>query len=149
MLYIVQSLTGISKVCRKNLNGHPRVSEQNLLPLNMVWRTREASRHQETPLWKDNGFDPTKTSQHELDPTKPHTTQGREGDSHPPDPTPQGEGHSHPQDPTPQQKGIPTHKTPHHKADPTPQGGKEGPTTTHTRGGGFPDLGGVAGPRSA
>ena len=27
----------------EHLNGHPRVSEQNLLPQNMVWRTREAS----------------------------------------------------------------------------------------------------------
>ena len=37
--------------CNRNLQGlpkpvneHPRVSEQNLLPQNMVWRTREASR---------------------------------------------------------------------------------------------------------
>ena len=28
----------------KHPSGHPRVSEQNLLPHNMAWRTREASR---------------------------------------------------------------------------------------------------------
>ena len=54
--------------------------------------------HQKTPLCKDHGFDPTKTSQHELDPTR------REGDSHPDTPQ-RGEGG----------RGIPTHHTPHHR----------------------------------
>ena len=97
----------------KHLNGHARVSEQNLIPQNMVWRTREASRPPGNPTLKDHGF------------TKPHTTRGRKGDSHPPDPTPRGgarrEGDSHPQDPTPQGgeggRGIPNqpHHNPHHR----------------------------------
>ena len=124
----------------KHLNGHPRVSEQKLLPQNMVWRTREAS-----------GLPHSERTTDSTPPRLPSTN------STPPDPTPQGGGRGIPTHQTPyhraKREGIPTHKTPHHTGrrregdshppDPTPQGGKEGrgfpinPTTTH--GGGFPD----------
>ena len=69
----------------KQLNRHPKVSEQNLLPQNMVWRTAL-------------GFDPTKTSHTEstvpnptpgrqggrgFPPTRPHTTAGGAGNGFP------------------------------------------------------------------
>ena len=98
----------------KHLNGHPKVSEQNLLPQNMVWRTREASR-----------------PPHELDPTKPHTTGGREGGGFPT---------TRPHTTQGRRESLPTYRTPHHRGGrrkgdshpqhPTPQGEKEG--------GGFP-----------
>ena len=134
LYYIVpnRNLQGLPK----HLNGHPKVSEQNLLPQKRFGALEKLLDHHE----------PTKTSQHELDPTKPHTTGGREGDSHPPDPTPQAtrphttggrrKGDSHTQHPTPQgEKGFPVN-----------------PTTTHTtEGRGLPDHlgGGWGGPRSA
>ena len=113
----------------KHLNGHPRVSEQNLLPQNMVWRTRKIHDHQKTRLWKDHGFG---IRPHQDFParSRPHQTpQGGEGG-----------------------RGIPTHQTPHHR-------GKEGgfpPTRPHTtersfkttrrgEGGGFPDIWGGGG----
>ena len=127
----------------KHVNGHPKVSKQNLLPQNMVWRTREVHDHHER----------TKTP-HQT----PHHREkgGREGASPPPDPTPQGgkegipspparpphhsrrrTGDSHPQRPTPQAKkegrGFPPTETPHHRErrrasqstppQPTPQKG--------------------------
>ena len=138
----------------KHLNGHPKVSEQNLLPQNMLWCTREASRAPGTPLWKDHGFDQTLHHSGEgggFPPTRPHTTAGRwrgipthktphhrgrrrERDSHPPDPTKEEEG-----------RGIPTHKTPHHR-----EGRREGdsqstPPQPTPQKGSFPDLGGVGG----
>ena len=90
----------------KHLNGHPKVSEQNLL--NMVWGTIEKLH---------DHHEPTKTSQHELDPTKPHTTGGG--------------------------RGIPSHQTPRHRNSfpptrPHTTGKEEGgflPTTPHTTGG--------------
>ena len=146
----------------KHLNGHPKVSEQNFSHRTWFGALEKFHEHQETPLWKDHGFDLTKTSKHELDPTKPHTTGGKEGDSHPPDPTPQGgKGDSH----TPQGekeggafpptrphtteeeeegRGIPTHQTPHHRA------GRRGgdsqstpPQPSPQKRGGFPDHLGV------
>ena len=113
----------------KHLNGHPRLSEQNLLPQNMVWRTREASRPLGDPTLEGSR---TRPDQHFAAQSRPHQTphhrRGRRWDSHPPDPTPQDgkEG-----------GGFPPTK-PHTRK------GKEGggvpinPTRAHTTGGRLP-----------
>ena len=100
----------------KHLNRHPKVSEQNLLPLILVWRTKEASRppraHQDFPARTDptkphttgggRGIPTHQTPHHSQEggnpfpPTRPHTTGGRrKGDSDPQHPTPQGEKEHH------------------------------------------------------
>ena len=112
----------------KHLNGHPKVSEQNLLPQNMVSCTREASRapgdptlegprtrpHQDCPARTRPRQTPHHRGEGGFPPTRPHTTGGGRG------------------------RGIPTHQTPHHRRrrrrregdsqrpDPTPQAKKEG-----------------------
>ena len=74
----------------KHLNGHPRVSEQNLVPQNMAWRTREASRP--PGCWKDHGFDPQTPHHKPIIPThQPHTTGGEGGRGVPQDPKPEEE----------------------------------------------------------
>ena len=87
----------------KHLNGHPRVSEQNLLPFNMVWRIREASRPPGDPALERPRIRPHQDFQPN------YITQGREGDSHPPDPTPT---HQTPQHREGRREGTPTQ--PHH-----------------------------------
>ena len=117
---LIRNLQGLPKL----LNGHPRLSEQNLLPQNMIWRTRQASRPP-----GDTTLEGPRIRPHQDFPaqTRPHQTphhRGREGTPH------LGGGDSHPQHPTPQgEKEGPTHQTPHHR-----EGEGEGipinPTTT-------------------
>ena len=64
----------------KHLNGHPKVSEQNLLPQNMVWRSREASRSPRAQQDFPARTRPHQTPQHRgegggFPPTRPHTTE--------------------------------------------------------------------------
>ena len=121
----------------KHQNGHPKVSEQNLPPQNMVWCTREASRpHSGRTTDSTSPRLPAQTRPHQtphhrgegggFPPTRPHTTgRGRgRGNSHPQDPTPQGEEEGGGFPPTrphtteeeeEEGRGIPTHQTPHHR----------------------------------
>ena len=126
----------------KHLNGHPRVSEKNLLPQKTVWRSREASRPPgdrtlEGPRIRPHQDFPARTRPHQTPHhrgegggflrTRPHTTGGEGG------------------------RGSPTHNTPHHRQKKEGGGFPIKPTATHTtKGGGFPHhLEGVGGPRSA
>ena len=77
----------------KHLNEHPKVSEQNLLPQNMVWCTREASRAPgdatlEGPRIRPHQDFPARTQPHQtphhrgegggFPPSRHHTPQGGE-----------------------------------------------------------------------
>ena len=83
--YCNRNLQGLPK----HLNEHPRVSEQNLLLQNMVWRTKEASRPPGDPTLEGPRIPPHQdfsarsrphqTPHHRVEgggfpPTRPHTT---------------------------------------------------------------------------
>ena len=121
----------------KHLNGHPKVSEQNLLPQNMVWRTREASRlsrpprahhdfpaptrpHQ-TPLHRGEGGKFTHQTPHHrggggnaFPHTRPHTTAGEEEGGLPPTTphTTEGEGERGTHPPKKDSQSTPPQPTP-------------------------------------
>ena len=83
----------------KHLNAHPRVSEQNLLPQNMVWRTREASQPPGDPTLEGPRIRPRQDF---------------------PNPTPQGAGRGIPTHQTPHHRGgggFPINPTTTHTAE--------------------------------